>query len=318
MAISRTNVSSNAFDLGASTTATLSHNHPTASNWLIVIVAIDSYSSISGVTYNGASMTLVQSNSSYYGGIWNVYKLDATSHTGTHNVVVSGLQSYDKVNVASYSFSGAGGVGNTAINNTPATSTNDATVAVTISSNSMIIANGWNGGGSFANTSVQIPDNTEVTVNYTGAMYTCTWGGCSGSLTSGSKTCAVNQSVGYAAIIMVVEVLEGAGSATLATVITNTSVTSITRTTAVSGGNVTADGGATVTARGVCWNTSTNPTTSNSSDVDGSGGTGTFTSDLISLTPYTLYYVRAFATNSVGTAYGSNVTFTTGRRVIII
>ncbi len=92
--------------------------------------------------------------------------------------------------------------------------------------------------------------------------------------------------------------------------VTTTAVSAITSTTATSGGNVTANGGATVTARGVCWNTSPNPTTANSYTTNGSG-TGVFVSDLTSLTPITLYYVRAYATNNVGTAYGNEVSFTT-------
>ena len=92
--------------------------------------------------------------------------------------------------------------------------------------------------------------------------------------------------------------------------VTTTNITNITTTTATSGGNVITDGGATVTARGVCWNTSSNPTTADSHTTDGSG-TGIFISYLNGLTPNTLYYVRAYATNSVGTAYGNLVSFTT-------
>jgi len=80
--------------------------------------------------------------------------------------------------------------------------------------------------------------------------------------------------------------------------------------TATSGGNVTSNGGGTVTARGVCWGTSPNPTTANSKTVDGSG-TGAFVSALAGLTLNTPYYVRAYATNSAGTAYGNEITFTT-------
>jgi hypothetical protein len=92
--------------------------------------------------------------------------------------------------------------------------------------------------------------------------------------------------------------------------VTTTVVTNITQTMATSGGNVTSDGGATVTGRGVCWNTSSNPTTANSHTTDGNG-TGTFVSNLTGLTANTLYYVRSYATNSVGTAYGNELTFTT-------
>ena len=98
-------------------------------------------------------------------------------------------------------------------------------------------------------------------------------------------------------------------TATLSTVITG-AVSYVTETTAMCGGNVTADGGANVTARGVCWSTSQNPTINNSHTTDGSG-TGSFTSNLTGLTAGTTYYVRAYATNSEGTAYGSQVTFTT-------
>ncbi|MBK6380046.1 MAG: hypothetical protein IPF72_10120 [Chitinophagaceae bacterium] len=89
-----------------------------------------------------------------------------------------------------------------------------------------------------------------------------------------------------------------------------TAVSAVTGTTAVSGGNITADGGAAITARGVCWNTTTNPTVANFKTVDGSG-TGAFTSNITGLSAGTVYYLRSYATNSAGTAYGSEVSFTT-------
>jgi len=92
--------------------------------------------------------------------------------------------------------------------------------------------------------------------------------------------------------------------------VTTTAVSSITTTTAESGGNVTNDGGASVTARGVCWSTSENPTISDSKTTDGTG-TGEFTSSITGLSPGTTYYVRAYATNSAGTGYGEQRSFTT-------
>ena len=89
-----------------------------------------------------------------------------------------------------------------------------------------------------------------------------------------------------------------------------TAVSVVTGTTAVSGGNITADGGAAITARGVCWNTTTNPTVANFKTVDGSG-IGSFTSNITGLSAGTVYYLRSYATNSAGTAYGSEVSFTT-------
>jgi uncharacterized protein (TIGR02145 family) len=87
-------------------------------------------------------------------------------------------------------------------------------------------------------------------------------------------------------------------------------ITAITAVSALSGGNISSDGGATVTSRGVCWNTAPSPTIANSKSVDGSG-TGLFTSNLTGLNPGTVYYVRAYATNSVGTAYAAELSFTT-------
>ena len=91
-------------------------------------------------------------------------------------------------------------------------------------------------------------------------------------------------------------------------VVTTANVTGLTQTTATSGGNVTSDGNAEVNARGVCWGTSQNPATGSSKTSDGTG-TGAFTSSITGLTPGTNYYVRAYATNSEGTSYGNEVTF---------
>lgn len=98
--------------------------------------------------------------------------------------------------------------------------------------------------------------------------------------------------------------------------VTTTAITDIETTTATSGGNVLSDGNATVTARGVCWNTSTNPTIANNCTTDGSGS-GSFISSITGLTVSTHYYVRAYATNSAGTAYGSVVEFDTAAIPVI-
>ena len=99
-------------------------------------------------------------------------------------------------------------------------------------------------------------------------------------------------------------------SATVPLLSVTTAVSAIATTSASSGGNVTSDGGATVTSRGVCWNTVSNPTIANSKTTDGTG-TGAFTSNISGLTAGATYYVRAYATNSVGTAYGAEISFIT-------
>ena len=94
--------------------------------------------------------------------------------------------------------------------------------------------------------------------------------------------------------------------------LTTADVTDITATTAVGGGNITDDGGDAITARGVVWSTTSGPTVdSNEGQTEDGTGTGTFTSDLTGLTANTTYYVKAYATNSQGTAYGEEKSFTT-------
>ncbi len=98
--------------------------------------------------------------------------------------------------------------------------------------------------------------------------------------------------------------------------LTSTAATAITTTTATTGGNIVSDGGSAVTARGVCWSTTAAPTTAGSKTTDGTG-TGVFASSLTGLSPNTLYYVRAYATNANGTAYGNEVTFTTSQATAV-
>ncbi len=94
--------------------------------------------------------------------------------------------------------------------------------------------------------------------------------------------------------------------------ITTNSVTTITRTTAVSGGNISSDGGSAITARGIVWNKTGNPLVGTDSiRTDASMTTGLYTLNLGNLNAGITYYVRAYATNAVGTAYGNQLTFTT-------
>jgi uncharacterized protein YukE len=98
-------------------------------------------------------------------------------------------------------------------------------------------------------------------------------------------------------------------------VVTTLSVSEITETSAVVGCEVTSDGGAEVTSRGVCWSVDSNPTIENDKTIEGEG-VGSFQSVLSGLSQNTTYYVRAYATNSKGTAYGEEVTFKTLEEII--
>ena len=99
-------------------------------------------------------------------------------------------------------------------------------------------------------------------------------------------------------------------------IVTTSAVSDITETTAMCGGVVTYDCGAEVTERGICWSTSPNPTISDSHASYETAGTGEFTVDITGLTGGTTYYVRAYATNTEGTGYGDEVSFTTNIRLV--
>lgn len=92
--------------------------------------------------------------------------------------------------------------------------------------------------------------------------------------------------------------------------LTTSVVTAITTTTATAGGDVTIDGGAAITERGICFGNTSGPTIANNKVASGVGK-GTFTVGLTGLTAATTYFLRAYATNSVGTAYGNEISFTT-------
>jgi uncharacterized protein (TIGR02145 family) len=96
----------------------------------------------------------------------------------------------------------------------------------------------------------------------------------------------------------------------IAPTLTTTAASSITKYAASAGGTITSNGGSVITASGICWSTTATPTTSDFKTTDGTT-TGTFTSSITGLTAGTTYYVRAYATNAIGTSYGANETFTT-------
>ncbi len=99
----------------------------------------------------------------------------------------------------------------------------------------------------------------------------------------------------------------------LPTLTATTPATDIIATTAVGGGNITDDGRTPIISRGICWSRYSNPTVDLTTKIieQDNPGTGIFTMRMTGLQPETKYYVRAFATNSVGTNYGSQVYFTT-------
>jgi uncharacterized protein (TIGR02145 family) len=93
-------------------------------------------------------------------------------------------------------------------------------------------------------------------------------------------------------------------------VLTTNAISHLTYKSATAGGNITNDNGSAITARGICWDTAENPTILNNKTIDGQGS-GPYTSQLTGLLPNTNYFVRAYATNGNGTAYGNSIAFKT-------
>lgn len=92
--------------------------------------------------------------------------------------------------------------------------------------------------------------------------------------------------------------------------LTTSNVVNVTLNSAVSGGNITSDGGSEITEKGICWSINQNPTVDDSKTLDGTGAAD-FASILTGLESGTTYYVRAYATNSAGTSYGAQISFST-------
>lgn len=92
--------------------------------------------------------------------------------------------------------------------------------------------------------------------------------------------------------------------------LTTTEISKITSSTALSGGFISNDGGSLVIVRGVCWSTEENPVVTGNKTFDGDGA-GMFASKITGLNAETTYFIRSYATNSAGTAYGNQYSFIT-------
>ncbi|MEQ1748906.1 MAG: choice-of-anchor Q domain-containing protein, partial [Prosthecobacter sp.] len=129
---------------------------------------------------------------------------------------------------------------------------------------------------------------------------------------SGTSTFQITISNGTNDVVVQYQlvVAAGAGPVLSAPTVSTATQSAVTHNSATLGGNVTADGGDTVTDRGIVWGLASNPTTANTKVANGSG-TGAFSGTVNGLPSNTLIHVRAYATNSVNTSYGSEISFTT-------
>ena len=122
--------------------------------------------------------------------------------------------------------------------------------------------------------------------------------------------CPSNNNHQFIILIIAIAVLFGCRKKEELPVVTTASVSDVTGTTATSGGEISSDGNTTILSRGVCWSKETNPTLADNKTVDGTGS-GNFSSDLTGLDGASRYYVRAYASNSTGIAYGMEIEFST-------
>jgi len=251
-AISCTNTSGTAVN-PAGSTFSWSHTVSAGSDGcLVVIILSPAGPTTSTVTYNGTSMTKVAtySTSGVATGEWTVWRLLSPS-TGANTVAVTlSAGNWNTCSGSGFSFTGASGVGSTAMNNTAAVG---QTTSVTISSNSMIIGSVFSGNNTSA--TLEIPDGTGVSLAYNHSMGNYSWGGVSASLSSGSKTIQGTSTAN--SVIMAVEVQEaGCASNVKANNTTNlnatgswacatvpTSTTNATWESTVTGANTTSLGG---------------------------------------------------------------------------
>lgn len=282
---------------------------------VLVIYAGDENSSGTLNTPTGNSLTynLQQSqpaNGSYTDGyIWTT-----TDPTGGTNWTLSMTNSGSSIDwgFTCLVFRSSNGIG---ASNSARNSTGTPSVGLTTTqdNSALVVFNGdWNAANGSSRTWLTVNSITptngnglETTYAYVPSRWTAYGAYYNDAGAAGSVTVGLSAPSGQQWTILAVEVL---GTSPTAPILQTNPVTSVGTTTATGNGSVNSDGGATVTERGFVWSTSPNPTTSDNK-VTASGTTGSYNASLTGLSSGTLYHVRAYATNSVGTGYGIDVTF---------
>lgn len=236
--------------------------------------------------------------------------------TATYNVILSGLAYATKYYAKAYAINASGTVYGEELSFTtlPVIPTVTTTVITAITGNAA--AGGGNvtvSGGAevtargicFSSTNL-IPTvaDTKTSDSKGTGVFTSALASLKGNVTYNVRAYAINSAgTSYGAVVSFKTLVD-------LPVVTTTDVTGIGKTGATSGGAATYDGGGTITAKGLAWSTSANPTITGTK-IDGGTGLGAFVSALTGLQKFTVYHVRAFATNSAGTAYGADIQFTT-------
>ncbi|MTK52679.1 hypothetical protein [Paludibacter sp.] len=243
-----------------------------------------------------------------------------TDGTGSFTSTMTGLMSGVKYYVRAYATNSAGtSYGNLdSLTTTPPVAPFVTTVGTSSVSGSSAIISGEvtsEGGDAVTERGICWSTSPSPTIdklhasNGNGAgTYNVSVSGLTGGVTYYARAYAVNSiGIGYGDDIVF--------TTDVAPTLTTVAPTSVTNASAISGGSISSDGGDPVSSRGVCWSTIPNPTLSDSHTTDGYG-TGIYTSNITGLYGSTRYYLRAYAVNSAGIAYGDEVSFITASPMI--
>ena len=286
--------------------------------------------SANGVSASGGGKIVADGGATVYnqGVCWSIghnptislsTKTNYDSRTGdSFNSSLTGLNPATTYYVRAYAINSQGvGYGDEMTFTTPAITPTITTTYTTIISKSSVVTGGnitYNGGAAvtargviWSTVASFVPDT--VTVNKTSdgtgsGNFTSTIAGLNMSLTYYIRAYATNSAGTAYGNQVNVTIFPTAPR------LITTDITQVGGYSALSGGQITSDGGAPVTLKGLCWATHTNPTVDDIRTYDGSG-TDTYVSTITGLTPNTMYYVRAYAVNKIGTAYGIEKTILT-------
>lgn len=242
--------------------------------------------SSSGVTINASTSTFIIESVNAYsfaGGSHTFNNVILAHGTSTQTITISGSNTFN-------SLSDTGTAAHT-IKFTDGTNQTVSSISINGSAGKLITLTGTSTAG------WTITDTTGTNaVTYCNISYSTATGGATWSSNLNNGNVDGGNNTGWIFIT--------------APVVTTEAVTSIKSLLATGNGTIVSNGGANISERGICWKTSTNPTIADSKVIV-AGTTGSYTGEISPLNRNTLYYVKAYATNSVGTSYGSEVTFTT-------